>query len=82
MSSTGIDTCRIASAAATRYIPIQELTHASAPLKDSSLNCSREREDAVLPVPRQGAWLAPGSLWITHMDAADRSLRYRPGRLR
>ena len=37
LSVTGIDAWRIASAAATHYLPIQELIPRSAPLKDSYL---------------------------------------------
>lgn len=42
LSVTGMDACRIASAAAAHYIPIQELTPARS-LKDTNLATSQTR---------------------------------------
>ncbi len=43
LSVTGMDACRIASAAAARYIPIQELTPRIASLQDAYLEASQTR---------------------------------------
>jgi ABC-2 type transport system ATP-binding protein len=43
LSVTGMDACRIASAAAARYIPIQELTPRIASLQDASPETSQTR---------------------------------------
>ncbi len=41
LSVTGMDACRIAAAAAARYIPIQELTPRIASLQDAYLETSQ-----------------------------------------
>jgi ABC-2 type transport system ATP-binding protein len=43
LSVTGMDACRIASAAAARYIPIQELTPRITSLQDAHLETSQTR---------------------------------------
>jgi ABC-2 type transport system ATP-binding protein len=43
LSVTGVDACRIASAAAARYIPIQELTPRIASPQDAYLETSQTR---------------------------------------
>ncbi|MGH3920757.1 MAG: hypothetical protein ACRDSG_17260 [Pseudonocardiaceae bacterium] len=49
---TGMDACRIASAAAAHYIPIQELTPRSASSEDAAQQSGSMRPLAQRPPPR------------------------------
>lgn len=49
LSVTGMDACTIASAAAAHYIPIQQLTHRRASVKESSSRPTRMSLHASVP---------------------------------